>query len=216
VTAHALRRGRTDSVDSFPKDVMELQGYFGPAQEGAPVRAVPGAGLSVPIWLLGSSVYGAQLAAALGLPFAFASHFAPDALADALRLYRMGFRPSKAQPRPYAMAAVAAFAAETDAEAAHLFTSLQQSFVNLRRGTPGPLPPPVDTMDGRWSTVEMAGVGQAFREAIVGSPATVKRGIRAFVRRTGIDELMVTAAIYDHAARLRSFEIIAEVAAGAD
>jgi luciferase family oxidoreductase group 1 len=172
--------------------------------------------LSVPIWLLGSSVYSAQLAAALGLPFAFASHFAPDALADALRLYREGFRPSKAQPRPYAMAAVAAFAAETDAEAARLFTSLQQSFVNLRRGAPGPLPPPVDTMDGRWSTVEMAGVGQAFREAIVGSPATVKRGIRAFVRRTGIDELMVTAAIYDHAARLRSFELIAEVAAGAD
>jgi luciferase family oxidoreductase group 1 len=216
VTAHALRRGRTDPVDSFPKDVMELQGYFDPAQKGAPVRAVPGAGLSVPIWLLGSSVYSAQLAAALGLPFAFASHFAPDALADALRLYREGFRPSKAQPRPYSMAAVAAFAADTDAEAARLFTSLQQSFVNLRRGVPGPLPPPVDTMDGLWSTVEMAGVGQAFREAIVGSPATVKRGIRTFVRRTGIDELMVTAAIYDHAARLRSFELVAQAAAGAD
>ena len=211
LTARALRRGQANSAETFPQDVVELQGYFQAAQAGDAVRAVPGAGLSVPIWLLGSSLFSAQLAAALGLPFAFASHFAPDDLAEALRLYRRDYRPSTAQPKPYAMAAVAVYAADTDAEAARLFTSLQQSFVNLRRGTPGLLPPPVGSMEGLWSTVEQAGVGHAFREAVVGSPATVKRGIEAFVQRTGIDELMITAAIHDHAARLRSFEIVADV-----
>ncbi len=214
LTARALRRGQNNSADTFPQDVAELQGYFQPAHPGQPVQAVPGAGLSVPIWLLGSSLFSAQLAAVLGLPFAFASHFAPDHLAEAIGLYRSQFRPSTALGRPYAMAAVAVCAAGTDAEAARLFTSLQQSFVNLRRGTPGPLPPPVDSMDGRWSAMEQDGVEHAFREAIVGSAATVKRGIEAFLRRTAVDELMVTAAIYDHGARLRSFELVAQAAIG--
>jgi luciferase family oxidoreductase group 1 len=209
LTARALRRGRPDASDTFPQDVMELQDYFRVAVPGQAVRAVPGAGLSVPIWLLGSSLFSAQLAAALGLPFVFASHFAPDLLGQALDLYRSGFRPSEFNAKPHAMAAVAVFAADTDAAASFLFTSLQQSFVNLRRGTPGPLPPPVDSMEGRWTPTERAGVDAAFREAIVGSPQRVKSGIHAFVRRTGIDELMVTAAIFDHGARLRSFEIAA-------
>jgi luciferase family oxidoreductase group 1 len=211
LTARALRRGHQDSADTFPQDVQELQGYFRPAVTNQAVQAVPGGGLAVPIWLLGSSLFSAQLAAALGLPFAFASHFAPDHLDEALELYRGKFRPSSALRQPYAMAAIAVFAADTDAAAARLFTSLQQSFVQLRRGTPGLLPPPVATMDGLWSPIEQAGVEHAFSEAVVGSPATVKRGIGDFLRRTRVDELMVTAAIHDHAARLRSFELVAQV-----
>ena len=209
--ARALRRGRADPVDSFPQDVMELQSYFHPAVPGQVLQAVPGAGQDVPVWLLGSSLYGAQLAAALGLPFAFASHFAPEHLAAALQLYRSGFTASATLAKPYAMAAIQVYAADTDAEARNLFTSLQQSFVKLRRGTPGPLAPPVASMDGLWSPMEEAGVAAAFREAVVGSPATVKRGIGSFLQRTVVDELMVTGAIYDHAARLRSFELIAKV-----
>jgi len=212
LTARALRRGQANSADTFPQDVMELQAYFHPAEGRPAVQAVPGAGLRVPIWLLGSSLFSAQLAAALGLPFAFAAHFAPDQLEEALQLYRSEFRPSEALRDPYAMAAVAVYAAETDAAAARLFTSLQQSFVSLRRGAPTPLPPPVDTMDGRWSETEQAGVEHAFREAIVGSPSRVKRGIAAFREKTGVDELMVTGAIYDQTARLRSFELAAEAA----
>ena len=211
LTARALRRGQPNSADTFPHDVMELQAYFRPAQPGQAVQAVPGAGLAVPIWLLGSSLFSAGLAAALGLPFAFASHFAPDHLDDALELYRSEFQPSDVLAQPYAVAAIAVFAADTDAEAARLFTSLQQSFVQLRRGTPGPLPPPVDRMDGLWTPAEQAGVGHAFREAVVGSRATVQRGLAAFLRRTRVDELMVTAAIFDPAARLRSFELVAQV-----
>ncbi len=211
LTARALRRGQPNSADTFPHDVMELQAYFRPAQPGQAVQAVPGAGLVVPIWLLGSSLFSAGLAAALGLPFAFASHFAPDHLDDALELYRSEFQPSDVLAQPYAVAAIAVFAADTDAEAARLFTSLQQSFVQLRRGTPGPLPPPVDRMDGLWTPAEQAGVGHAFREAVVGSRATVQRGLAAFLRRTRVDELMVTAAIFDPAARLRSFELVAQV-----
>lgn len=213
LTAQALRRGHEDSADTFPQDVMELQSYFRPAGPKQAVQAVPGAGLSVPIWLLGSSLFSAQLAAALGLPFAFASHFAPDQLANALQLYRDKFRPSAALRRPHAMAAIAVFAADTDATAARLFTSLQQSFTQLRRGTPGPLPPPVESMDGLWTPMEKAMVDHAFREAVVGSPATVKRGLAEFIARTDVDELMVTAAIHDHAARLRSFELVAQVRA---
>ena len=211
LTARALRRGQANSADTFPQDVMELQAYFRPVQLGQAVRAVPGAGLAVPIWLLGSSLFSAGLAAALGLPFAFASHFAPDHLDAALELYRGEFQPSDVLEKPYAMAAIAVFAADTDAAAARLFTSLQQSFVKLRRGTPGPLPPPVDSMDGRWTPVEQAGVEHAFREAVVGSRATVRRGLAAFLERTRVDELMVTAAIFDPAARLRSFELVADV-----
>lgn len=210
-TARALRRGAADVSDRFPQDVIELQSYFDPVVPGQAVQAVPGSGLDVPVWILGSSLFGAQLAAALGLPFAFASHFAPDHLGQALTLYRRGFQPSARLARPYAMAAIGVVAAETDAEAARLATSLQQSFVLLRRGTPGPLPPPVDSMAGRWLPHEQAGVEQAFREAVVGSPDTVRRGLAAFLERTGVDELMVTAAIHDHAARLRSFEIVAQV-----
>jgi luciferase family oxidoreductase group 1 len=191
--------------------VQELQSYFQPVVPGQVVQAVPGAGLAVPIWLLGSSLFGAQLAAALGLPFAFASHFAPDHLEQALALYRLEFRPSAALAKPHAMAAIGAVVADTDAAATRLATSLQQSFVALRRGRPGPLPPPVDRMDDRWSPLERAGVEHAFREAVIGSPATVKRGIAAFLERTRVDELMVTAAIYDHAARMRSFELVARI-----
>lgn len=209
-TARALRRGRNDNVDSFPDDVVELQAYFRPAEVNQAVRAVPGAGMAVPIWLLGSSLFSAQLAAALGLPFAFASHFAPDHLPDALEIYRRDFRPSANLAEPYAMACIAVFAAETDETARRLFTSLQQSFVNLRRGRPAPLPPPIEAMDRLWSAAEKGLVDHAFREAVVGSPETIRRGVEAFVARTNVDELMITAAIYDHDARVRSFELAAQ------
>jgi luciferase family oxidoreductase group 1 len=210
LTARALRRGLANSADTFPQDVQELQAYFKTATSHQTVQAVPGAGLSVPIWLLGSSLFSAQLAAVLGLPFAFASHFAPEYLGRALEIYRAEFQPSAALGKPYAMAAIGVFAADTDAEAAYLFTSLQQSFVNLRRGAPGLLPKPVASMENYWSPLEQAGVEQAFRESVVGSPETVKKGLKAFIDRTKIDELMVTAAIHDHAARLRSFKLVAD------
>ncbi|MES1167313.1 MAG: LLM class flavin-dependent oxidoreductase, partial [Pseudomonadota bacterium] len=178
-TARALRRGAADVSDHFPQDVIELQSYFQPTVPGQVVQAVPGAGLDVPIWLLGSSLFGAQLAAALGLPYAFASHFAPDQLEPALAIYRRNFKPSAQLAQPYAMAAIGVVAADTDAAAARLATSLQQSFVLLRRGTPAPLPLPVDSMDGLWAPHERAGVEHAFSEAVVGSPETVQRGLEA-------------------------------------
>ena len=208
-TARALRRGKADTSDRFPQDVAELQDYFRPAQPGQAVQAVPGAGQDVPIWLLGSSLFSAQLAAQMGLPFAFASHFAPDLLMEALEVYRGNFNPSKSLAQPHAMACIGVYAADTDREEARLFTSLQQSFLNLRRGTPGQLPPPVDDMGTVWSLLESRMVNHAFREAVVGDPATVKRGLADFVERTGVNELMVTSAIFDHAARRHSFEIIA-------
>ena len=211
VTARALRRGHQDPADTFPDDVQALQSYFRLVAPNQAVQAVPGGGLAVPIWLLGSSLFSAQLAAALGLPFAFASHFAPDYLEAALDIYREKFQPSAALRKPYAMAAVGVYAADTDTAAARLFTSQQQAFLNLRRGNPGPLPPPVDSMEGRWSPMEATMINNAFREAIVGSPATVKHGIAAFLKRTTVDELMVVAAIYDHTARLRSFDLVAQV-----
>jgi luciferase family oxidoreductase group 1 len=211
LTSRALRRGLANGADSFPQDVRELQSYFRPVQPHQSVQAVPGAGLSVPIWLLGSSLFSAQLAAALGLPFAFASHFAPDYLDQALKIYRDQFQPSGTLDKPYAMAAIGIFAANTDAQAKYLFTSLQQSFVNLRRGTPGLLPKPVTNMDDHWSPAEQAGVEHAFSETIVGSPETIKTGLQAFIRRTNIDELMVTAAIHDQTARVHSFELVASV-----
>jgi luciferase family oxidoreductase group 1 len=211
IAARALRRDLMSSSDAFPQDVQELLTYFREAIPGQAVRAVPGEGLHIPIWLLGSSLFSAQLAAALGLPFAFASHFAPDHLLSALQIYRSQFRPSEALDRPYAMLAINVFAAATDAEAQHLFTSLQQQFVNLRRGRPGPLPPPVDSMEGRWSAVEQSGLEHTLAYAVVGSPATVRRGLEAFITQTRADELIVTAQIFDHTARLRSFEIVAEV-----
>jgi luciferase family oxidoreductase group 1 len=210
-TMRALRRHLVSDEDDFPQALAELQSYFAPAGPGQAVRAVPGAGLRVPIWLLGSSLYSAQLAAALGLPFAFASHFAPDQMMRALEVYRNSFRPSEALKEPYAMLCVNVFAADTDAEAERLFTSLQQQFLNLRRGTPGPVPPPVETMEGRWAEFERAGVERALAFSVVGSPVAVRRGLEAFIGATRANELMVTAQIFDHAARLRSFEIVAEV-----
>jgi luciferase family oxidoreductase group 1 len=214
-TARALRRNLMGSDDSFPQDVLELQAYFqstatGPSRMGETIRAVPGAGLNVPIWLLGSSLFGAQLAAQLGLPYAFASHFAPDQLMQALDAYRSRFQPSAQLQQPHVMACISVFAAETDAEAKRLFTSLQQQFIALRRGTPGPLPPPIDTMEGYWSPMEQQMVAHSLAYAVVGGPEAVKRGLAEFVAGTGVDELMVTAQIYDHAARIRSFEITAD------
>ena len=214
LTARALRRDSDAGAETFSEDVVELQAYFKPVQPGQRIRAVPGAGLEVPLWLLGSSLYSAQLAAALGLPFAFASHFAPDLLQQAVEIYRARFRPSAQLARPYVMLGLNVFAAETDAEARRLFTSVQQAFVNLRRGEPGPLPPPVDTMEGRWSAAEKAMAEHALTYAMVGSPETVRRGIGEFVDRERPDEIMATAMIFDHAARLRSFEILAGIAAG--
>ncbi len=209
-TAQALRRN-LGGGDNFPQDVLELQSYFRPPLEGQAVRAVPGAGLDVPIWLLGSSLFSAQLAAALGLPFAFATHFAPDAMSEALYLYRSRFRPSAQLERPYAMLGVNICAAETDEEAARLFTSLQQQWTLLRRGSPAPLPPPVDSMDGRWTESERIGLAHALSRAIVGSPETVRRALAAFIAETGADEIMMTSQIYDHGARLRSYEIVAGI-----
>jgi luciferase family oxidoreductase group 1 len=209
LTARALRRTLAGHVDDFPHDVMELIGYFRPAQPNQPVRAIPGAGLEVPVWILGSSLYGAQLAAALGLPYAFASHFAPADLDQALALYRARFQPSEQQGSAYAMPGVTVVAAETDAEARWLFSSLQQAFVNLRSGRPGPLPPPVENYEAGLDPRAKAILDDALACAIVGGPETVKAGLKAFVARTGADELMITAQVFDHAARVRSFEIAA-------
>ncbi len=209
-TAQALRRN-LQGGDTFPQDVLELQSYFQPLQPGQLVRAVPGAGLNVPIWLLGSSLFSAQLAAYLGLPFAFASHFAPDAMLQALAIYRETFRPSAQLDKPYAMLGLNICAADTDAEAARLFTSLQQQWTLLRRGSPAALPPPVDTMDGLWSEMERAGLENALGRAIIGSPETVAHKLKAFIAETAADEIVMTSQVYDHQARLRSFEIVAQI-----
>jgi luciferase family oxidoreductase group 1 len=209
MTVRALRR-HPSAADSFPHDVAELMFYFQPAEPGQTVQAVPGAGLEVPIWILGSSLYGAQLAAAMGLPFAFASHFAPGLMTQAIELYHTGFRPSEQLDRPYVMLGVNVFAAESDEEARLLFTSLQQAFVNLRLGRPGRLPAPVAGYGDRLRSVERSILDQALACSIVGSPETVRQGLDAFVAETGADELMVTSQIFDHAARLRSFEITAQ------
>ena len=209
--ARALRRNLDSDPDGFPRDVVELQSYFRPARPGQPLQAVPGAGQDVPLWILGSSLYGAQLAAALGLPYAFASHFAPDALDEALRVYREQFRPSEQLDRPHVAAAINVFADETEAGARRLFTSLQQQFLNLRRGTPGQLPPPVDSMDRLWTAAERAGTERALSCSAVGTPAQVRAGLEAFLERTGADELVLTGQIFDHEARLRSFRLVAEL-----
>ncbi len=211
-TALALRRDDTNTAgDRFPLDVLELQGYFAPVRPGQAIRAVPGAGLAVPLWLLGSSLFSARLAATLGLPFAFASHFAPDYLLQALDVYRREFRPSEALAAPRVMAGVSVFAADSDEEARRLFTSAQLQFVNLRRGTPGPLAAPVETMEGRWSPSEKAGVEHALAYAAVGCADTVRRRLTSFLEATRADEIIVAGQIFDHTARLRSFEIAADV-----
>jgi luciferase family oxidoreductase group 1 len=208
-TARAMRRDLHASAEAFPEDVLELQRLFAEPVPGQRLRAVPGAGLNVPLWLLGSSLYSAQLAGAYGLPFAFASHFAPELLFTALDMYRGRFQPSAQLDRPYAMVGVNVFAAETDAEARYLFTSLQQQFLNLRRGTPTQLLPPVDRVE--MLPAERAMLEQALGFSVVGSPATVKTGLAEVMRRTRADELIVAAQIFDHAARVRSFEIVAQV-----
>ncbi len=210
-TARALRRDLEASARNFPNDVQELQAYLGPTDPARGVNAVPGAGSNVPVWLLGSSLFSAQLAAMLGLPFAFASHFAPDMLLDAIAIYRDRFQPSAQLDRPFVMAGVMAAVADTDEEARFLFTSQQQQFINLRRGTPGRTPPPVESMEGIWQPHEKAGLEHTFRYALVGSPATVGEKARRFVADTGIDELIISAPAWSFEARLRTFELLAGI-----
>ncbi|PWC18064.1 luciferase-like monooxygenase [Brenneria roseae subsp. roseae] len=210
-TMMALRRHLNADIDDFPRDVQELQRYFADVQPGQAVQAVPGQGLQIPIWLLGSSLYSAQLAAALGLPFAFAAHFAPDLLLQALNVYRESFKPSATHPKPYAMVCVNVVAADSDRDARFLFTSMQQQFVNLRRGTPGPLPAPVEDMDAIWSPAEQLGVEQTLRLSIVGDRAKVRHGLQSLLRETRVDEVMINGQIFDHQARLHSFEIAISV-----
>jgi luciferase family oxidoreductase group 1 len=211
IAARALRRNLAGDADDFPRDVVELMNYFRPTEPGQALQAVPGAGLEVEVWILGSSTFGAQLAAYLGLPYAFASHFAPAQMADAVAVYRERFRPSERLAAPHVMLGVNVFAAGTDAEARRLFSSLQQAFLNLRRGRAGKLPAPVDDLDSRLDPHGRAMLDSALACSVVGGPETVRQGLADFAARTGADELMVTAQIHDHAARLRSFEILAEV-----
>jgi luciferase family oxidoreductase group 1 len=208
--ARAMRRTLQSDANDFPRDVMELQSYF--ADDGQTgIRATPGAGARPQMWILGSSTFGAQLAAALGLPFAFASHFAPDSLDMAMAIYRRDFRPSAALERPYAMAAMNVFAADTDAEAQYLASSQQQAFVALRTGTPGPLPPPVEGYRESLGAQGAAMLDHVLQCSAVGSPATVARGIAAFRARTGADEVLIASAMFEHQARKRSLAITAEV-----
>ena len=210
--ARALRHRVGGTEDSFPEDVVELLNYFAPPQPGLTVRAVPGAGLHLPVWLLGSSLYSAQFAAALGLPFAFASHFAPDLLMPALHAYRSNFRPSGAIERPYAMIGVNVFAADSDAEGELLFTSLEQMFLRLRTtGDTGFLSPPTERFHQTLTPPVQAFIDQTFTYAVKGSPLTVRRRLEQILAETGADELMISGQIFDHAARLRSFEIAAAV-----
>jgi luciferase family oxidoreductase group 1 len=208
-TLRALRRDPL-SAESFPQDVVELQALLGPLRPGQVVQAVPGTGLEVPLWILGSSLYGAQLAAALGLPYAFASHFAPDDLMAALATYRAGFRPSAQLAAPYAMVGANVVVAPTDAEARRLFTSIQQGVTNLLRGARGRLQPPLDDIETYWTPAEKAHAARMLACSFVGAPPTVRAELGRFVAATGADEVIVAAGIYDQAARLRSYELLAE------
>jgi luciferase family oxidoreductase group 1 len=210
VTARALRRTLNSDPDAFPQDVLELLSYFETPKPGQRVRAFPGAGLDVAVWILGSSLFGAQVAAEFGLPFAFASHFAPELLGPAVQIYRQRFKPSARLARPHAMLGLSVIAADTDAEAELLATSQKQAFLRLRRGQPTPLPPPLPGFDDGLEPMERAMLDQVLACAVVGSPQTVQDGLAAFIARTGADELMITAQIFDHRARRRSFEIVAE------
>jgi luciferase family oxidoreductase group 1 len=211
LTLRALRRD-PESADRFPEDVLELQAFLGPVRPGQRVEAVPGSGTNVPIWILGSSLYGAQLAAELGLPYGFASHFAPQALDAALRVYRERFKPSAQQARPYALVGVNIMAADTDEEARRLWTSHQMSFTDIVRGMRQETQPPTDDIDRYWTPQEKVQVQQMLACSIVGGPDTVRSGITALLDRTGADELMVVSETHDFQKRLRSFEIIAQVA----
>lgn len=216
ITARALRRNLAGGVDQFPQDVLELMAFLDDPQPGQAVRAVPGYGSKVPVWILGSSLYGAQLAAALGLPFAFASHFAPAMMDQAAEIYRQQFTPSRYGERPHLMLGLNLVAGETDAEARFLFTSLQQAFVNLHRGKPGPLPPPIDDVNSHLAGT--LAVGSPLSKAVVGGPDTVRAGLERFVAEHRPDEIILTAQIFDQAKRIRSLEIASaarDVLAGA-
>ena len=210
LTARALRRNLGSDADQFPQDVVELMDYFAATRRHA-VRAVPGAGLNLPIWILGSSLFGAQLAADLGLPYAFASHFAPAQMMQAITVYRSTFKPSAQLEKPYVMLGFNVFAADTEDEARLLATSAQQAFINLRSGHPKPLPPPMDGYLNRIDPRERALLDQILSCSAIGSRDIVKRKLEEFIEQTGADELMITSQIFDHAARLRSYEITADI-----
>jgi len=212
MTARALRRDLLGSDDRFPQDVRELQHYFGPIQDGQVVKAIPGANTNVPIWILGSSLYGAQLAAHFGLPYAFASHFAPDQLLEAMSMYRELFKPSDELAAPYSAFVMNVVAADTDEEAWHLFTTLQQNAVRMRRNTRGQLPPPIASLDEFCEPHEQAAASHQLQCSIVGSLETVKKGMRHWLDKTGANEIICTGQIFDHQARLKSFEIAAQAA----
>ena len=209
-TARALRRD-ANGPDTFPQDVVELQRYFQPDDSNQFIQAVPGNGLNVPIWILGSSLFGAQLAAVLGLPYAFASHFAPAELLRALHVYRTQFRPSDQLKKPYAMVAANVIAADTDREAERLFTSVQQQFLYIRRGKARKMLPPVDDLRSLWPDYELAGIDSVFRCSAVGSPETVQRDLANIISQTNADELIITAPIFDHEARKHSLSLTAQV-----
>lgn len=214
-TTQALRRHLvSNQEEDYAQDVVELMRYFEPAEPGQAVRAIPGAGTQVPVWLLGSSLYSAQLAAYLGLPFAFASHFAPDLLVQALQIYRAQFRPSEALRKPHAMVGVNVIAADSDEQAAVLATSLQQRFLGMQRGQRGPLPRPVPSMDGLWNAQERAGVERMLAASALGAPHTVARQLAGLIERTHADELIVATAVHAHGARLRSYELLAGLREG--
>jgi luciferase family oxidoreductase group 1 len=210
LTIRALRRDMT-SADTFPQDVLELQHYLADAIPGQAVRAVPGAGTRIPLWILGSSLYGAQLAAMLGLPYAFASHFAPEALLPALEVYRSTFKPSEQLQQPHVMVAANVIVADDDTTARWLFTSPQQTFVNIQRGTRGQLPRPIDDIETYWTPAEKERASAMLHRSYVGAPETVRVGLEGFVAETEADELIIAAAIHDHDARLRSYELLGEL-----
>jgi luciferase family oxidoreductase group 1 len=210
-TSRALRRTLMSDADEFPQDVAELMNYFQPEEGSRGIRAVPGANLKIPIWILGSSLFGAQLAAEFGLPYAFASHFAPSMLMPAIEIYRARFKPSEQLARPYLMLGLNVFAAATDEEGQLLASSMQQAFVHLRSGRPSRLKPPVKDYVSTLGAQELAILEQTFTCAAIGSPETVRKQLGDFIQRTGADELMITSQVFDHQARLRSFEIAAEM-----
>lgn len=211
VTSRALRRSLTGPVDDFPNDVMELRSYLAPRDPAAAVRAIPGEGTQVPVWLLGSSTYSAQLAALMGLPFAFASHFAPTYLRDALQLYRQHFRPAEGHQQPYSMACVNVIAADTDGEAQRLATSFYMLALGLIRNQRKPLSPPLESMEGIWTDHEKAAVQQMMHYTFIGSPATIQASLQSFLDETGVDEVMVTTHVFDLAAKKRSLETVASL-----
>ena len=210
-TARALRRFLGSSGNTFPDDVIELMAYFRAAEPRQRVQAVPGAGLDVPLYLLGSSDFSARLAAELGLPFAFASHFAPEYLHIALEIYRREFKPSLQLEKPYVIVGAGAYVAQADEEARRLFTSAQQQVLTLIQGRPGKLPPPVDRMDDLWNGAERAAIAQRTQYTAVGAPETVRAHLQRMIQETHPEEIIVTSQIYDHAARLRSFELLSEI-----